>query len=70
MAGYRYGGTEFDAKPGTRPKPVGKPFDPALCGTAPGVWQHRYRGQPQCDKCRDAYNADRRRKRHEQEGRN
>lgn len=60
MAGYIYKGTEFDAKPGTRQKPVGKPFDPTLCGTAPGVWQHRYRGQPSCDKCKEAYNAYRR----------
>jgi hypothetical protein len=52
MAGYVYKGSEFDAKPRTRPKPVGKPFDPALCGTAPGVWQHRRLGQPQCAECR------------------
>lgn len=69
MAGYVYGGTEFDAKPRTRPRPVERPFDPDLCGTPTGVWQHRRLGQPQCDTCKEAYNADRRRKRHEQEGR-
>ncbi len=66
--GYVYGGSEFDAKPRTRPRKAEKPFDPELCGTPTGVWQHRRLGQPQCNKCRDNYNANRRRGWQEKKG--
>ncbi|MDQ5860681.1 MAG: hypothetical protein M3536_00260 [Actinomycetota bacterium] len=68
MAFYIYGGNEFDAKPQSRPRPVEKPFDPELCGSNPGIWQHRRLKQPQCDKCRESYNAGRRRKWQERKG--
>lgn len=61
MAGYVYRGTEFDAKSRRGRKP--RPFDPALCGTPAGMWQHRRVKETGCVKCREVYNADRRQKR-------
>lgn len=61
MSGYVYRGTEFDAKP--RMGRVPRPFDPALCGTEQGVWQHRRMNQTNCPKCKTAYNAKRREQR-------
>ncbi len=66
--GYIYRGTEFDAKPQSRPQPVEKPFNPALCGTPSGAWQHRRLKQSQCTTCRDNYNANRRAAMQEKKG--
>lgn len=57
MTFYVYGGNEFDAKPNSRPKRPEKPFDPTLCGTASGVWQHRRSKQPLCAACKAEDNA-------------
>lgn len=56
MAGYTYKGTQRDVKPEPAPSPTRR----GLCGTRQGEWKHRYLGEPQCDKCREAANADRR----------
>lgn len=58
MPFYEYRGDEpgLKARMGRKPRP----FDPALCGTGKGIWQHRRAGEPNCQKCKDAYNAKRR----------
>lgn len=60
MAGYVYNGTEFDAVSRRGRRPSTEPLDPALCGTTPGVSQHRRLKEPCCLKCREWYNAQRR----------
>lgn len=68
MAGYVYGGTEFDAVSKRGPKPRTDPLDPSLCGTTPGVSQHRRLKQPNCTKCADWYNTQRRARWHIKKG--
>lgn len=68
MAGYVYGGTEFDAALGRGRRPRTDPLNPSLCGTTPGVSQHRRLKQPCCLKCAEWYNSQRRARRHEKEG--
>lgn len=58
---YTYRGAVFDAVATMGPKP--RPFDPALCGSEQGVWQHRRAGEPGCALCREFYNAKRRARR-------
>lgn len=58
MAGYVYKGTIHDAKPRLGPKPT--PENPDICGTPKGIWRHRYNKEPQCPKCREAGNTERR----------
>jgi hypothetical protein len=60
MAGYVYGGNEFDAVPKRGPKAGKLPFNPSLCGTTPGVSQHKRLKESNCTKCADWYNAQRR----------
>lgn len=58
--GYEYRGPE--AGPVKMGRPL-RPFDPALCGSEQGVWQHRRDGEPNCVKCKAFYNAKRRARR-------
>lgn len=36
------------------------PDDPNACGTNRGIWQHRRKGEKNCQKCREKQNANRR----------
>lgn len=64
MAGYRYGGTEFDAHlPVPYPEPKAREFpsltdprEPSECGTDAGHNAHRRKKEPVCDPCRLAHN--------------
>ena len=58
--GYTYQGLEVGP---VRMGPVPRPFDPSLCGSEQGVWQHRRDNVPACDACREFYNAKRRARR-------
>ena len=58
MPFYEYRGNEPGLK--ARIGPVPRPFDPALCGTGKGIWQHHRDKQPNCAKCAAHYNAGRR----------
>lgn len=55
---YQYGGDQpgIKARMGREPRP----FDPALCGSEKGIWQHRREKESNCEKCRTWYNAKRR----------
>lgn len=64
MAGYVYGGSEFDAAPKLGRQAVKVPFNPALCGTTQGVSQHRRFKEKNCTPCGDHYNTQRRARRH------
>lgn len=58
MAGYRYGGTEFDAHlPITEPLPEPVPRSRPTCGTRSGYNSHRVNKEPACDECKAANNA-------------
>lgn len=46
-----------DIPHGTKKRPRPKDFDPELCGTTKGYWQHRRYGQPQCPRCAEAYSV-------------
>lgn len=57
---YEYRGPEVGpVRMGRTPRP----FDPSLCGSEPGVWQHRRAGEPGCVECKAFYNAKRRARR-------
>jgi len=53
-----------------RKRPHSKDFNPDLCGTTKGYWQHRRFGQPQCPDCSHAYSVHQRdyRQRKQKEG--
>lgn len=56
MSGYVYRGPDDKPKIG-RPA---RPDNPDACGTSLGIWQHRRAGQKNCERCREAENAQRR----------
>lgn len=63
---YRYKGDEpgMTARMGRAPRP----FDPALCGTNQGLYQHRRDGIPKCEKCDAHEYAERKKNRRKADG--
>ena len=63
---YQYNGPEpgIKARMGRKPRP----FDPALCGTNQGLYQHRRDGIPKCGKCAAHEYAERKKNRHKAGG--
>jgi hypothetical protein len=44
-----------EAERGPRKRPRRKDYNPDLCGTTKGYWQHRRYDEPQCPGCSAAY---------------
>ena len=68
MAGYIYGGTDFRGGLCNGSEDRIDPLDASIHGTTKGVSLHRRLNEPNCEKCRKWYNAQRRAKWHEKKG--